>query len=64
MSRLDELGLRFKVGIPPDMRSLPVAEQAVRDLLTEFGYPEATVVSEVTRPVGSMVSIHFGVTID
>lgn len=64
LSRLAELGLRFKIGMPPDLRSLPLAEQAVRDILSERGYPGAIVVSEVTHPVDSMVSIHFGVTID
>jgi len=64
LSQLTELGLRFKIGIPPDLRNLPVAEQAVRDMLSEHGYPGATVVSEVARPNDSTVSIHFGVTID
>ncbi len=64
LSRLTELGLRFQIGIPPDLRSLPVAEQAVRDILSEYGYPGATVVSEVARSPDSRVSIHFGVTID
>ena len=64
LSQLTELGLRFKIGIPPDLRSLPVAEQAVRDILSERGYPGATVVSEVARSDDSRVSIHFGVTID
>jgi len=63
LDRFDDLALSARSGRPSNLRKLPIAEQAVRDLLADCGYLDSTVNAEVIDVTDAVVTVHFSIDV-